>query len=212
MIAIVVGAATAVIIALVVVFAIRGVQVKSVTLSEESVTVKVGEKISVSYLIDPDNSKDKTVIWTSSDESIAKVVDGTISGVNQGDCTISIATNNGKTDTCQVKVLKPKPNLKALYNKYCEYEFAELGSDDSYLSVDINPYDSDSEYLQYVYFSEALDAIKNINKALELPESVLNRMEQTRGLDGTQSYETDDLEITWTFHPDNGLEVNYSLK
>lgn len=63
------------------------------------------------------------------------------------------------------------------------------------------------------YFdSDAYEAIVAVNEALGLPESVLNKMDQTRSVDGMQSYSTDELEITWTYHPDKGIEVDYSLK
>lgn len=204
---IIIGAIAVVAIALVAVIAIRGTQAKSVTLSKDFVTVKVGETISLSFTIDPDNTKDKTVTWTSSNESIAMVTDDMISGINEGDCVITVKTKNGKTDTCEVTVLPAGPDLQAIYNEYCTSTFASIASDGSYLYVDTNPSDEDDS-MDY----EAYLAIVSINDALELPESVLNKMNQTRSMDGIQSYSTDDLEITWIYHPDKGLEISYSLK
>ena len=100
-----------------------------------------------------------------------------------------------------------KPNLRDAYNQYCSSVYAEVASDGSYLSIDTNPYDLDG-YSD----SEAVIAIENVNKALGLPESVLTRMGSTRALDGTQTYSNDKLEVSWTYHPDNGLQVIYSLK
>lgn len=59
---------------------------------------------------------------------------------------------------------------------------------------------------------EAYNAIKKINEALGFPESVLYKMNQTRSLDGIQTYSNSELEVSWTYHPNRGLEVNYSLK
>lgn len=204
---IIIGAIAAIVVIIAAVMAIRGTQAKSVTLNKDSVAVKVGETISLSFTIDPDDTKDKTVTWTSSNESIAKVNDGTVSGINEGDCIVTVKTKNGKTDTCEVTVLPAGPDLLAIYNEYCTSAFATMASDGSYLYIDTNPSDKD-DYTDY----DAYLAIVSINEALELPESVLNRMNQTRSMDGIQSYSTDDLDITWTYHPDKGLEVNYSLK
>lgn len=204
---IIIGVIAVIAIILVAVMAIRGTQAKSVTLNKDSITVKVGETVSLSFTIDPDDTKNKTVTWTSSVESIAKVNNGTISGINEGNCIITVKTKNGKTDTCEVAVLPAGPDLQAIYNDYCTSTFASIASDGSYLSVDTNPSDKD-DYMDY----EVYLAIVSINEALGLPESVLNRMNQTRSMDGIQSYSTDELEITWTYHPDKGLEVNYSLK
>lgn len=207
MVKIIIGAIAAIAIIIAAVTAMRGTQAKSVTLNKDSITVKVGETTGLSFIIDPDNTKDKTVTWTSSNESIAKVNNGTISGINEGDCMITVKTKNGKTDTCEVTVLPAGPDLQAIYNEYCTSVFASIASDGSYLSVDTNPSDKD-DYMDY----DAYLAIISINEALGLPESVLNRMNQTRSMDGIQSYSTDDLEITWTYHPDKGMEVNYTLK
>lgn len=185
----------------------RGPQAKDVTLSKKDATVKVGETVTLSYTINPSDTKDKTVTWASSNESIAQVNGGTITGVNEGDCTITVSTKNGKTDTCSITVSPAGPDLEALYNEYCTSSFATVASDGSYLSIDTNPNDKED------YFDmDAYEAIVAVNEALGLPESLLNRMNQTRSIDGVQSYSTDELEISWTYHPDNGMQVNYSLK
>lgn len=203
----IIGAIIAVVAIVGIILAVRGKQANSVTLNKDSITLKVDETQSLTFTIDPADTKDKTVTWSSSNESIAKVNNGIITGINEGDCTITITTKNGKTDTCTVVVTPAGPDLQAIYNEYCTSTFADIASDGSYLSVDTNPSDKD-DYTSY----EAYLAIMSINEALGLPESVLNRMNQTRSMDGIQSYSNDDLEITWTYHPDRGLEVNYSLK
>lgn len=203
----IISVVAAIAVILVAFFVIRGTQAKSVTLNKDSITVKVGETANLSFTIDPDNTKDKSVTWTSSNESIAKVNNGTISGINEGDCTITVKTKNGKTDTCSIVVTPAGPDLQAIYNEYCTSSFASVASDGSYLSVDTNPNDED-DYTDY----EAYLAIMAINEALELPESVLNKMNQTRSMDGIQSYSTSELEIDWTYHPNKGLEVNYTIK
>ena len=99
------------------------------------------------------------------------------------------------------------PDLQAIYDEYCSTSFASVALDGSYLSVDTNPSDLD-DHTNY----EAYNAIKKINEALGFPESVLYKMNQTRSLDGIQTYSNSELEVSWTYHPNRGLEVNYSLK
>lgn len=202
-----IGAVVGIVVIVAIILVVRGKQANSVTLNKDSITLRVDETQNLTFTIDPADAKDKTVTWSSSNESIAKVNNGIITGVNEGDCIITITTKNGKTDTCSIVVTPAGPDFQAIYNEYCTSSFAEIASDGSYLSLDTNPSDKD-DYTDY----EAYFAIMSINEALELPESVLNRMNRTRSIDGIQSYSTDDLEITWTYHPDRGLEVNYSLK
>ena len=59
---------------------------------------------------------------------------------------------------------------------------------------------------------EAMDAIEKVNRELGFNDSVAQEMQQTRSIDGRQSASNDDYEITWSYHPDNGLEVLYKLK
>lgn len=42
---------------------------------------------------------------------------------------------------------------------------------------------------------------------LEVPESVLSRIDRTRALDGTQDASWGDLDASWTYHPDSGLSL-----
>lgn len=152
---------------------------------------KVGEKLAA-----PMENKERAKSATGSNKN--KVMVGVVVGV----AAIAAVT---------VFVLlgsKAKgPDLQAIYDEYCSDSFASVASDGSYLSVDTNPLDLD-DHTDY----EAYDAIEKINEALELPESVLNKMNQTRSLDGIQTYSNTELEVSWTYHPNKGLEVNYSLK
>lgn len=42
---------------------------------------------------------------------------------------------------------------------------------------------------------------------LDAPESIFNKLEATRALDGTQSSEWPGFAASWTYHPDNGLNI-----
>ena len=143
-----IGVVAAIIAVVVGIIVLRGKQATSVTLNKDSITIKVGETQSLTFTIDPSDTKDQTVTWSSSNESIARVNNGVVSGVNEGDCTITITTKNGKTDTCSVIVIPAGPDLQAIYDEYCTSSFAEIASDGSYLSVDTNPFDKD-DYMDY---------------------------------------------------------------
>ena len=73
------------------------------------------------------------------------------------------------------------PGFQQLYDQYCLSIWADVGSDGSYLSIDTNPYDKDDSGLAY---PAAYVAVKEVNKALELPESVITEMSETTGADG----------------------------
>ncbi len=79
---------------------------ESVTVSPSSVELLIGEKTSLTATVLPDDTTDKTVVWSSSDESVATVSeDGEVTAINRGTATITATTANGKTDTSTVMVL-----------------------------------------------------------------------------------------------------------
>lgn len=44
-----------------------------------------------------------------------------------------------------------------------------------------------------------------------VPSSVKEKMYQTRSLDGRQSAEWDDVQASWNYHPDDGLDIIFEL-
>ncbi len=79
---------------------------ESLTLNKTSVTVKVGNTTSLVATVKPEGVA-ANIIWTSSDESIATVVNGTITGVKAGTATITATLNDkvtNKVASCKVTV------------------------------------------------------------------------------------------------------------
>ena len=79
------------------------VAVESVTLDKTSATLGVGETLTLTATVAPDNATDKTVAWTTSDEDVATVANGTVTAVAAGEATITAAAG-GKSATCAVTV------------------------------------------------------------------------------------------------------------
>ena len=95
------------------------VAVSGVTLSQSSLTLKVGDTTTLAATIDPSTATDKTVTWNSSDTSIATVSGGKITAVKTGTATIT-ATANGKSASCTVtvseKAIVPKITTTSVSN------------------------------------------------------------------------------------------------
>ena len=88
------------------------VEPTSVTLSKSSVSVKEALTTTITATVLPENASKKTVTWTSSDNSVATVSGGTITGVSQGTAVITATTSNGLTATCNVTVTKNNDIVK----------------------------------------------------------------------------------------------------
>ena len=72
----------------------------TVTISRDSVSVAEGSTVTVSATVVPSGG---TVVWSSSDTTIADVDGGVISGLAEGEATIR-AKCGGASDTCVVTV------------------------------------------------------------------------------------------------------------
>ncbi len=77
--------------------------------SSKSVTVKIGTPVKLNPIVLPETASNKNVIFSSSDEKIAKVsADGTVTGVKKGTAKITATTANSLySAVITVKVEKP---------------------------------------------------------------------------------------------------------
>lgn len=101
-------------------------------------------------------------------------------------------------------------DMRRVYNKVLKEnssyaKYLDIASDNSYIEIDTNPSNRDD------YYSEvAWDLIRAVNKEFGFSESLESRMSHTRALDGKQSEKINGIDVTWTYHPNQGLEVQYS--
>ena len=81
------------------------IEAESITLSTVSADMLIGESLTLTATILPENTTDKTVTWSSSESSIAGVDDnGTVTAVSAGTAVITATTVNGRTAECTVTV------------------------------------------------------------------------------------------------------------
>lgn len=177
-------------------------KVTNIVLSTNSATITEGEYYTLNFTLFPEKANAENIVWQSADESVATVNNGSIRGEAPGQTTIT-ASADGIVATCAITVKKAGPNFKTIFDEYCNSSWASYG--DKYLSIDTNPKDED-DYIEY----EAYLAIGNINEVLGVPNYVFEDMGKTTSMMGKQSYSGDDIEIKWSYHPNNGLEVMYS--
>ena len=82
------------------------VAVEGVSLNKSETTLTEGATETLTATVEPVAATDKTVTWTSSDDSVATVVNGVVIAVKAGTATIT-AKAGDKTATCAVTVNAP---------------------------------------------------------------------------------------------------------
>ncbi len=82
------------------------VPVSSITIDKTTLSLAVGESATLTATVKPNDATDKTVTWSSSDESIAKVDNGKVTALKIGSATVT-ATAAGFSVSCNVTVIHP---------------------------------------------------------------------------------------------------------
>ena len=81
------------------------VAVTGVKLDIHSKSISIGETFNLTATISPTDAANKNVMWSTTNDAVATVINGKVKGITEGDTTIQVTTEDGKfTDTCTVNV------------------------------------------------------------------------------------------------------------
>ena len=92
---------------------IQDLSISSVTLNKQETTLVKGTSETLKATINPSDTTDsKALTWTTSNNRVATVDgNGKVTGVSEGNATITVRTSNGKTASCKVIVIEQEPEL-----------------------------------------------------------------------------------------------------
>ena len=80
--------------------------VTGITLSVNSEIIVVGSETTLLASVLPDYAVNKNVSWESSDNTVATVLNGVVSGINEGNALITVTTEEGGfSDNCEITVV-----------------------------------------------------------------------------------------------------------
>ena len=137
------------------------VSVSSVTLDQHEAELTVGNELKLSATVLPENASNKNVIWTSSDEAVAKVAnDGTVTALSAGEAVITVKTDDGNfTDTCNVKV--SNANVAAESVTLDESEISLTVGGNKALTATVLPEDATNKNVSWLSSDEAVAKVDN---------------------------------------------------
>ena len=81
------------------------INVKQIILNETNIELYKGESYKVDYSIDPIDSTNSNLTWSTTDNNIVEVSDSTLKGINSGNAIIKVESFNGVYNNINVTVL-----------------------------------------------------------------------------------------------------------
>lgn len=82
------------------------IEVSSIVISQAALTLTEGDSYTLSAVVTPDNASDKSLSWSSSDNSIASVENGVVKALSAGSAVITVFSSNPNVSaSCTVEVL-----------------------------------------------------------------------------------------------------------
>ncbi len=110
------------------------------------------KQIKLEYILGPSNTSQKDVVWTSSNETVAEVKDGVVTGKSVGTANITIASkdNTNVKNTCVVKVSSEldKSKVTAVRNgKDIRVNWSKVNHAESYVVTRYNKLTANDEVI-----------------------------------------------------------------
>ena len=152
---------------------VRRQLVTSITLSESSMVMNIGETSQLSAEITPENASNKTVAWRSGNTSVATVNnEGLVTAVGVGTTYVSASTIDGShlTATCTIEVL-PDYTLSLDTISYVR------GSDDRIMDLQVSL--TNRNPVSGIQFNVALPAGMTMNLVDGMPDVWLDEARRT---------------------------------
>ncbi len=100
-----------------------------------------------------------------------------------------------------------KHNFTDLFSDVAKNEWCSIADDGMSMSIDTNPEDK-PDAIETMAYSQ----IKEINKTLGFTENIYRSMGNTRAVDGERYATFRNYKVTWSYNPDKGLEVKYTMQ
>ena len=130
--------------------------VTSVTLNTHEMTVRKGTIFWLNAVAGPEDAWNKTITWSSSDETIATVDQtGMVTAIAPGECTIvATSADTGVVDRCVVVVTEPVSGITLNYEEATIYTNEKL-----VIIPTVTPVDADNKAVTYMSSDPAVAVV-----------------------------------------------------
>ena len=120
-------------------------ELKNLVMTPSSAMIAVGDQITLSAMTMPMDLAAE-ITWTSSDETVATVADGVVTGLAQGSATITVtATFNGVTKSCESTIVVLEPDAGFLTYNATDGGWALINRHDQSVVTNLNEGENETE-------------------------------------------------------------------
>ena len=164
--------------------------VGSITLSESEIVINKGEYYTLVATVVPSDATDTSLVWSSSDTSVARVQDGKVIGIADGEATIFVIANDGSgaSASCNVTVRTLVTEIILSENNLSlkEGEFKEI-------SATVLPDDATNTEVVWTSSDESVATVQN---GLILAHKLGTAIISVEATDGSGVYAECTVEVT----------------
>ena len=114
---------------------------EAVALSASEEQIEVGQSVTLAASVAPEDASDKSLVWSTSDDTVASVDNGVVSGVGPGLAVITATAGNGVSADCEVRVSMAGAAEYDEFLQACKEMVSEYGWDDQLKDLDQLPDD-----------------------------------------------------------------------
>ena len=131
-------------------------EVSSITLDKSTASMEVGETVTLTATVGPDDATDNTITWTTSDATVATVSNGVITAKKLGTATI-IAKAGDKTATCLIMVVPTEVSSITLDKSSASLKVGETVT----LTATVNPSDATDKTVTWTTSDATVATVSN---------------------------------------------------
>lgn len=183
------------------------VHVSSVLLNASSLELSIGDTYAFKASVLPENATNKELTWSSSDESVVSVDNGTITALKEGKATITVKSNDGyKSSSAVITVVKKAPIIHVSSVSLNETSLDLLTGDRATLTATVLPSDASDKTISWSSNNESVATVKNGKvTAISAGQATITVTTKDGGLTASCI-----VNVTQKIVPVNGVSLNYS--
>ena len=137
------------------------VHVESVQFVDKILSLNVGETKELEIEILPENATDKSVSYSSSDETVASIENNTVTALKEGTIVITVTTiDGGLTDSCALTVIKPIIQVESVTLNQNTLDL-EVGSESVILTATVLPENATDKTVTWASDNESVATVEN---------------------------------------------------